>query len=162
MTSYSRGLLIFAHAARRRNRSSEVFCFATRLTRVTAALSRASTDDALQLAATDVVDWDGGTRIGDAVKRFLEDYGHRGMARGAIVIIASDGLDAGDPALLEQQMARLSRHAYRIVWLNPLMESARYEPLARGMKAALPYIDVFASGHNAESLFAMEEQVFAS
>jgi uncharacterized protein with von Willebrand factor type A (vWA) domain len=162
MTSYSRGLLLFARAAVRRNRGSEVFCFGTRLTRVTTALSHASTDTALKLAAAEVVDWDGGTRIGEAVKRFLEDFGHRGMARGAIVIIASDGLDAGDPALLEQQMARLSRHAHRIVWLNPLMESSRYEPLARGMRAALPYIDVFASGHNADSLFAMEEHVLAS
>jgi uncharacterized protein with von Willebrand factor type A (vWA) domain len=162
MTAYSRGLLLFAHAAVRANRSSEAFCFGTRLTRVTSALARTSADEALQRAVADVVDWDGGTCIGDAVKRFLDDFGHRGMARGAIVVIASDGLDAGEPELLQQQMARLARHAHRVVWLNPLAESALYQPLARGMQAALPYVDVFASGHNADSLFAMEKAVLAS
>jgi uncharacterized protein with von Willebrand factor type A (vWA) domain len=162
MTAYSRGLLLFAHAAVRTNRSSEAFCFGTRLTRVTSALSRTSADDALQRAAADVLDWDGGTCIGDAVKSFLDGYGHRGMARGAIVVIASDGLDAGEPALLEQQMARLARHAHRVVWLNPLAESSLYRPLARGMQAAMPHVDVFASGHNADSLLAMEKAVLAS
>lgn len=162
MTAYSRGLLLFAHAAVRTNRQSEAFCFGTRLTRVTDALSRSSSEEALRRAAEDVLDWDGGTCIGEAVKGFLDGYGHRGMARGAIVVIASDGLDAGDPDLLERQMARLARHTHRIVWLNPLAESERYQPLTRGMQAALPHVDVFASGHNVLSLAAMETELLAS
>jgi hypothetical protein len=152
MTAYARGLLMFAHAALRADRRWEAFCFGTRLTRVTRALAASDADEALRSAAREVVDWDGGTRIGESLKRLLDDYGHGGLARGAVVVICSDGLDVGDPGLLADQMARLSRLAHRVVWLNPLKESPEYEPLARGMRAALPYVDLFAAGHSLASL----------
>ena len=101
------------------------------------ALAASSPDEALERATSDVVDWDGGTRIGDALKAFLDRYGHGGLARGAVVVLCSDGLDTGDPALLAEQMARLHRLAHEVVWLNPLREDPAYEPLARGMAAAL-------------------------
>lgn len=152
MSEYSRALLVFAHAALRADRHWEAFCFGTRLTRVTRALAASSPDEALERATSDVVDWDGGTRIGDALKSFLDRYGHGGVARGAVVVLCSDGLDTGDPALLAEQMARLHRLAERVVWLNPLKEDPAYEPLARGMAAALPFVDSFSSGHNLASL----------
>ena len=129
---------MFAHAALRADKRWEAFCFGTRLTRVTRQLEGADPDEALSRAAAEVLDWDGGTRIGESLKRFLDEYGHSGLARGAVVVICSDGLEVGDPALLAEQMARLSRLAYRVVWLNPLKEDPAYEPLARGMQAALP------------------------
>jgi hypothetical protein len=152
MADYSRALLMFTHAVLRTDRRFEAFCFGTRLTRVTRALGAAALDEALDRAAEEVVDWNGGTRIGESLKRLLDEYGHRGLARGAVVVICSDGLDVGDPGLLAEQMARLSRLAHRVVWLNPLQEDPAYEPLARGMRAALPHVDVFASGHNLASL----------
>ena len=152
MDAYSRALVMFAHGALRSGRRVEAFCFGTRLTRVTRALAAADVDEALRRAAAEVVDWDGGTRIGEALKAFLDEHGHGGLARGALVLICSDGLEVGDPELLAEQMARLSRLAHRVVWLNPLQEDPAYEPLARGMKAALPYVDLFASGHSLASL----------
>jgi uncharacterized protein len=157
MADYSRALVMFAHAALRGDRRFEAFCFGTRLTRVTRALAGSDPNAALERAAADVVDWEGGTRIGESLKRFLDDFGHGGLARGAIVVVCSDGLDVGDPELLRAQMARLSRLAHRIVWVNPLKEDPAYEPLACGMKAALPYIDLFTSGHNLASLEALGE-----
>jgi uncharacterized protein len=152
MDAYSRALVMFAHGALRSGRRVEAFCFGTRLTRVTRALAAADVDEALRRAAAEVVDWDGGTRIGEALKAFLDEHGHGGLARGALVLICSDGLEVGDPELLAEQMARLSRLAHRVVWLNPLQEDPAYEPLARGMKAALPYVDLFASGHSLASI----------
>jgi uncharacterized protein len=152
MDSYSRALVMFAHAALRSGRRAEAFCFGTRLTRVTRSLAAADADEALARAAAEVVDWDGGTRIGESLKVFLDEHGHGGLARGAVVLICSDGLEVGDPDLLAEQMARLARLAYRVVWLNPLQEDPAYQPLARGMKSALPHIDLFASGHNFTSL----------
>jgi uncharacterized protein with von Willebrand factor type A (vWA) domain len=157
MADYSRALVLFAHAALRADRRFEAFCFGTRLTRVTRALAGSDVNDALERAAIEVVDWEGGTRIGESLKRFLDDFGHDGMARGAVVVLCSDGLDVGEPELLREQMQRLSRLAYRVVWVNPLKEDPAYEPLARGMKAALPYVDVFTSGHNLVSLEALGE-----
>jgi uncharacterized protein with von Willebrand factor type A (vWA) domain len=122
------------------------------LIRLTKALATADLDEALRRAAAEVVDWNGGTRIGESLKRFLDEFGHPGLGRGAIVVICSDGLEVGDPELLSEQMARLSRLAHRVVWLNPLKGDPAYEPLARGMQAALRHIDVFASGHNLASL----------
>jgi uncharacterized protein with von Willebrand factor type A (vWA) domain len=155
MADYSRALLMFSHTVLRADRRWEAFCFGTRLTRVTRALSTADLDEALQRASTEVVDWHGGTRIGESLKRFLDDFGHAGTARGAIVVICSDGLEIGEPEGLGEQMARLSRLAHRIIWLNPLKGDPTYEPLARGMHAALPYVDVFAGGHNLASLEAV-------
>ena len=152
MAPYSRALVMFAHAALRADARWEAFCFGTRLTRVTRALAATDVETALGRAAAEVVDWDGGTRIGESLKRFLDEFGHRGLTRGAVVAICSDGLDVGDPELLRAQMARLSRLAHRVVWLNPLKEDPRYEPLARGMRAALPHVDAFASAHDLASL----------
>jgi uncharacterized protein with von Willebrand factor type A (vWA) domain len=152
MSAYSRALLVFAHAALRTQPTWEAFCFGTRLTRVTRALAASDPDEALRRATAEVVDWDGGTRIGDALRTFLDRYGHAGLARGAVVVVCSDGLDTGDPAVLAEQVARLTRLARVLVWLNPLKEDPAYEPLARGMAAALPYVDVFSSGHDLASL----------
>lgn len=159
MSDYSRALLVFAHAALRADRRWEAFCFGTRLTRVTRALAASKPDEALRLATVEVVDWDGGTRIGDSLKTFLDHYGHGGLARGAVVVLCSDGLDTGDPAVLAEQMARLGRLARRVVWLNPLKENPAYEPLARGMAAALPFVDVFSSGHNLASLEELSDEL---
>jgi uncharacterized protein len=159
MADYSRALVMFAHAALRTDRRWEAFCFGTRLTRVTRQLVTGDPDNALRRAAAEVADWEGGTRIGESLERFLDDYGHGGLARGAVVVICSDGLEVGDPERLREQMARLSRLAHRIVWLNPLQESPEYAPLARGMAAALPYVDVFASGHNLASLEELGSQL---
>ena len=152
MSTHSQAMLVLAHALLRLQPQTEVLCFGTRLTSATRALSVSDPDEALRRAAQDVVDWEGGTRIGEAVKEFLDGGGHRGSARGAIVVICSDGLDVGEPELLRAQMERLSRLAHRVVWLNPLKQDPAYEPLARGMEAALPFVDVFASGHNLASL----------
>jgi uncharacterized protein with von Willebrand factor type A (vWA) domain len=159
MADYSRALVMFAHAALRADRRFEAFCFGTRLTRVTRALIGSDANEGLERAAAEVVDWEGGTRIGESLKRFLDDFGHGGMARGAVVVICSDGLDVGDPELLRVQMARLSRLAHRVVWVNPLKEDPAYEPLARGMKAALPHIDAFTSGHDLASLEALGDML---
>lgn len=145
MSEYARRLLVLGHAALRANRRWEVFCFATRLTRLTRVLAEGDPDRALARAAAEVVDWEGGTRIGESLKRFLDDHGHGGMARGAVVVICSDGFDVGDAELLGEQMERLSRLANRVVWLNPLLAQPSYEPSAAGMRAALPYVDVFAA-----------------
>jgi uncharacterized protein with von Willebrand factor type A (vWA) domain len=159
MADYSRALVLFAYSALRALHRCEVFCFGTRLTRITRPLAGNDTDEALRRATAKVVDWEGGTRIGDSLKRFLDEYGHGGLARGAVVIVCSDGLEAGDPEQLAEQMARLSRLAYRVVWLNPLKEDPAYEPLARGMQAALPFVDVFMSGHNLANLEELRERL---
>jgi uncharacterized protein len=119
-----------------------------RLTRVTRALAVADPKEALRRAADEVVDWNGGTRIGDAVRALPR----ANVVRGAVVVICSDGLDVGEPEVLTAEMARLGRLAHRVIWLNPLKEDPAYEPLARGMRAALPHVDVFLSGHNLASL----------
>ncbi|MBD0291302.1 MAG: VWA domain-containing protein [Thermoleophilia bacterium] len=159
MADYSRALLVFAHALARGNRGWEVFCFGTRLTRVTPALATVDPDAALSRAADAVADWDGGTRIGDSLTTFLDRFGHGGMARGSVALVCSDGLDVGDPAVLAAAMDRLSRLAHAVVWLNPLKEDPAYEPLARGMRAALPHVDVFASGHDLASLETLTEEL---
>ena len=152
MTAYSRALILFAHAALKAHPDVEAFSFGTRLTRLTPALRAGTVDAALRRAAETAPDWDGGTRIGQALKEFLDRFGHAGVARGAVVVIASDGLDVGDADLLATQMARLRRLAHRVVWLNPLKEYDEYRPLARGMAAALPCVDVFASAHDLAGL----------
>lgn len=148
MSSYSRALLIFAHAALHADARWEAFTFGTRLTRLTGVLRAASPDDALKQASQAARDWDGGTRIGETVRSLLDQYSSGPTIRGAVVVILSDGLDVGDIDVLATQMARLHRLAYRVVWLNPLQENPNYKPLARGMAAALPFVDLFASGHN--------------
>jgi uncharacterized protein with von Willebrand factor type A (vWA) domain len=152
MRHYARPLLQFAHAATAATAQVDVFCFGTRLTRVSDAVARRDPDAALALAAGSVLDWDGGTQIGAAVGEYVRTWGRRGGYRGAVVIICSDGLDRGDPARLGQEMARLHRLAHRVVWVNPLKGDARYEPLAGGMAAALPHVDNFLPGHDLASL----------
>ncbi len=159
MTAYSRALVVFAHAALRSDQRFEAFSFGTRLTRLTRLLSTPRPDEALRQAAARSGDWDGGTRIGVSLKAFLDTVGHHGTARGAVVVICSDGLEVGEPELLATQMARLHRLAHRVVWLNPLKENPDYAPLAAGMKAALPQIDLFASGHNLASLAEIADTV---
>jgi uncharacterized protein with von Willebrand factor type A (vWA) domain len=151
MADYSRALVLFARAALQAESGWEAFCFGTRLTCVTRALSAPDAQDALRRAAEEVVDWNGGTRIGDAVRALTRTN----VVRGAVVVICSDGLDVGEPELLRTEMARLARLAHRVVWLNPLKADPAYEPLARGMRAALPHVDVFLSGHNLASLEAV-------
>jgi uncharacterized protein len=157
MSAYSRALMQFGFAAMRAGRRVEVFCFGTRLTRVTRALARSEPDDALREVAATVVDWNGGTRIGASLKELLDRFSQHVAMRGAVVVLCSDGLERGDPALLAGQVARLSRLAHRLIWVNPLKGSPRYEPLARGMAAALPHVDVFVAGHNLASLEALCE-----
>lgn len=152
MSAYSRALMQFGFAAMRAGRRVEVFCFGTRLTRVTRALARTEPDEALREVAASVVDWNGGTRIGASLKELLDRWSQHVAMRGAVVVLCSDGLERGEPALLAAQVARLSRLSHRLIWINPLKGSPRYEPLARGMAAALPHVDVFLAGHNLESL----------
>jgi len=152
MGPYSRALMQFAFAAMAAGRKVEVFCFGTRLTRVTRSLRTKDPDRAMREVGRLVADWDGGTRIGPSIKQLLDRWSQRTALRGSIAVICSDGLERGDPELLRGQMARLRRLVHRIVWVNPLKGSPRYEPLARGMAAALPSIDVFLPGHNLESL----------
>jgi uncharacterized protein len=152
MSPYARALVQFGFAAMAAGRRVEVFCFGTRLTRVTRTLRTKDPDRALHEIGRTVADWEGGTRIGESLKSLLDGWGQRTALRGAVVVLCSDGLERGDPELLRSQMARLGRLAHKVVWVNPLKGSPRYEPLARGMAAALPAVDVFLSGHNLESL----------
>jgi uncharacterized protein len=152
MAPYARALLQFGFAAMAAGRRVEVFCFGTRLTRVTRTLRTKDPDRAMHEVGALVADWEGGTRIGESLKTLLDGWSQRAALRGAVVVLCSDGLERGDPTLLRTQMARLRRLAHRVIWANPLKGSPRYEPLARGMAAALPSIDVFLSGHNLESL----------
>jgi uncharacterized protein len=152
MAPYSRALMQFAFAAMASGRRVETFVFGTRLTRVTRTLRTKDPDRALHQIGLEVQDWEGGTRIGGSLKSLLDGWSQRASLRGAVVVMCSDGLERGDPDLLRAQMARLRRLAWRVVWVNPLKGSPRYEPLARGMAAALPSVDVFLSGHNLESL----------
>jgi uncharacterized protein with von Willebrand factor type A (vWA) domain len=155
MAPYSRALLQFGYAAVRAGQRVEVLCFGTRLTRLTRALRRAEPDAALREVSGRVIDWEGGTRIGASIKELLDRYGQQAWMRGSVVVLCSDGLERGDPALLSAQMARLGRLSHRLVWVNPLKGSPRYQPLARGMAAALPHVDSFLPGHNLQSLEAL-------
>jgi uncharacterized protein len=130
----------------------EAFVFSTQLTRITRQLQERNVDNALAEVGRAVPDWGGGTRIGEAVKRFNFDWGRRVLGHGAVVLIISDGWDRGKPDLLGREMARLQRSSYRLIWLNPLLGSPDYEPLTRGMQAALPHIDDFMPVHNLASL----------
>ncbi|HEY3504700.1 MAG TPA: VWA domain-containing protein [Actinocatenispora sp.] len=157
MAPYADALLRFAHAAvRRRPTGTEVFTLGTRLTRITRPLRARDPDVALTHAGRAIPDWRGGTRLGETLRAFLDRWGQRGTARQAVVVLASDGWERGDPALLGEQMARLSRLAYRVVWVNPHAGRAGYEPLTGGMVAASPHLDAFVAGH---SLAALTELV---
>lgn len=152
MEPYARALVRFVHAGVAGRQRVEAFTLGTRLTRVTRELSSKDPDRALQAAGEQVRDWSGGTRLGETLRLFNDQWGVRGMARGSIVVILSDGWDRGDPLVLAEQMQRLQRVAFRTVWVNPLKVTPGYAPLARGMAAALPYVDDFVEGHSLDAL----------
>jgi uncharacterized protein with von Willebrand factor type A (vWA) domain len=155
MEPYARAYMQFVTCA---GRNAEAFVFATRLTRITRALTSRNPERALQRAADAAPDWSSGTRIGEALRAFNDRHGRRGMARGAVIVILSDGWERGDPALVGREMERLARLAHRIVWVNPRVSAAGFEPRAGGMAAALPHLDALVSGH---SLAALDEVVEA-
>ena len=152
MERYTALLLRFLHAVRQGRGLVETFVFGTRLTRISRQLRVRDTDRALAEVAGEVTDWGGGTRIGDALATFNRRWGRRVLGHDAIVVIISDGWDRGEPAVLAREMAHLQRLSQRLVWLNPLLGLAGYEPLTRGIMAALPYIDDFLASHNLASL----------
>jgi uncharacterized protein with von Willebrand factor type A (vWA) domain len=153
MADYSRNLLQFAYSARRAAARVEVFCFGTRLTRITRELDHRRPDDALARAARTVFDWEGGTRIGASLESFVREWGRRGLCRGGIVVICSDGLDRGDPATLAAAMERLARLSYRIIWLNPHKGTdPAFRPSTLGMIVAAPHVHLLLSGHDLASL----------
>jgi uncharacterized protein with von Willebrand factor type A (vWA) domain len=155
MSPYADALLRFAHAAvRARPASTEVFTIGTRLTRVTRELRLRDADKALAASGSAIPDWSGGTRLGEVLKAFLDRWGQRGTARGAVVVVCSDGWERGGTELLAEQMVRLRRLAHAVVWVNPHKGRSGYEPLTGGMVAALPSVDHFVSGH---SMAAFEE-----
>ena len=156
MERYSRLLLIFAHAVARRE-DVETFVFSTRLTRITRLLRRRDIDRALAEVGKSVHDFSGGTRIGQAIGEFNRRWARRVLGHGAIVIIVSDGWDRGDPELLAAELARLRRMSHRLIWLNPLLGSDGYEPITRGMAAALPHTDDFLAAHNVQALDELGE-----
>jgi uncharacterized protein len=152
MESYARALVLFLHALARSGRGVETFAFGTRLTRLTRELIIRDPEGALRAASDHVVDWSGGTRIGHSLKSFNDEWGRRALTRGAVVVIVSDGWEREDAAVVGHEMARLARQAYAVIWVNPLKGHPDYQPLAGGMRAALPYVDRFLSGHNLASL----------
>ena len=151
MEPYADVLLRFAHVVARRRPAVEVFTIGTRLTRVTRQMSHRDPDAALKAVGHAVPDWSGGTRLGELMKAFLDRWGQRGTARGAVVVVASDGWERGDSALLGEQMHRLHRLAYRVVWVNPHKGKEGYQPITGGMSAALPYVDALVAGHTLEA-----------
>jgi uncharacterized protein with von Willebrand factor type A (vWA) domain len=139
--------------------SAEAFVFATRLTRITRALRGRDPQAAIARAAAAAPDWSGGTRIGEALKEFNDRYARRGVARGAVVVILSDGWECGDPAGIAREMERLRRLAHRIVWVNPRAAASGFAPLAGGMAAALPHVDALVSGHSLDALDEVVEAI---
>ena len=152
MDAYARALVLFLHAAVGSGPGVEAFAFGTRLSRLTTELGTRDPEAALEKCTEAVTDWGSGTRIGASLKEFNDIYGRRALSRGAVVVIVSDGWERQDPELVGREMARLARAAYAVVWVNPLKGNPEYQPLAGGMRAALPYVDRFLSGHNLRSL----------
>ena len=152
MEPYARAYLQFLTCAAGSDPNAEAFVFATRLTRLTRALASRHPERAIQRAAAAAPDWSSGTRIGDALKAFNDRHGRRGMARGAVVVILSDGWERGDPTLVGREMERLARLAHRIVWVNPRVSANAFSVQAGGMVAALPHCDALVSGHNFRAL----------
>ncbi len=153
MEGYADALLRFAHAASHRGAGpTEVFALGTRLTRITREMALRDPDAAMTAVATALVDAGGGTRLGELLKQFLDQWGQRGTARGAVVVLMSDGWERGDATLLGEQVARLHRLSHRVVWSNPRKAAPGYAPLAAGMAAALPHVDDFVEGHSLAAL----------
>jgi uncharacterized protein len=156
MAAYADALLRFAHAAARRGPfNTEVFALGTRLSRVTREIRHADPDTAMAAVANAIPDAGGGTRLGLLLKEFLDSWGQRGLARGAVVVVLSDGWERGDPTLLGEQTARLQRLAHRVVWSNPRKAAPGFAPTAAGMAAALPHVDDFVDGHSLDALLRL-------
>lgn len=152
MEAYTRALLLFLHAVVGSGGGVEAFAFGTRLSRLTPELDTRDPEAALEKCTEAVVDWGSGTRIGASIKEFNDVWGRRALSRGAVVVVVSDGWERQDPELVGREMARLARAAYAVVWVNPLKGNPDYQPLAGGMRAALPFVDRFLPGHNLRSL----------
>ncbi|HWI08118.1 MAG TPA: VWA domain-containing protein [Solirubrobacteraceae bacterium] len=161
MEPYARAYLQFLHAARATGPYAEAFVFATRLTRLTRQLAGRNPQRAIRRATEAAPDWSSGTRIGDALKEFNDRYGRRGMARGSVIVILSDGWERGDPALVGREMQRLARLAYRIVWVNPRVAAQGFQPKAGGLVAALPHCDALVSGHTLKALEEVADAIAA-
>jgi uncharacterized protein with von Willebrand factor type A (vWA) domain len=161
MEPYARAYLQFLTSAAGSGPNAEAFVFATRLTRLTRALRSRSPERAIQRAAAAAPDWSSGTRIGDALRAFNDRHGRRGMARGAVVVILSDGWERGDPLLVGREMERLARLAHRIVWVNPRVSADAFSVRSGGMVAALPHCDALVSGHSFEALDEVAEAIGA-
>ena len=161
MEPYARAYLQFLTCAAGSGPNAEAFAFATRLTRLTRALASRNPDRAIRRAAAAAPDWSSGTRLGDALKAFNDRHGRRGMARGAVIVIISDGWERGDPIIVAREMERLARLAHRIVWVNPRVSSSSFSVAAGGMVAALPYCDALVSGHSFEALGEVAEAIGA-
>jgi uncharacterized protein with von Willebrand factor type A (vWA) domain len=160
MAPYADALLRFAHAAsRRRAGRVDVFTLGTRLTRVSQQIRHRDPDEAMAAVAAEVPDWSGGTQLGVQLREFLDRWGQRGLARGAVVVIASDGWERGDASVLSDQMARLQRLAHKVVWVNPHRARPGFEPVTAGMAAALPHVDAFVSGHSLATLEELGEVI---
>lgn len=160
MSAYADALLRLAHVwVRSAPRTTEAFTIGTRLTRVTRALRARDAEGALRGAGEQVPDWSGGTRLGEVLQAFLDRWGQRGMARGAVVVVFSDGWERGDPTQLGEQMARLHRLAHRVVWVNPHRGKAGYRPVQGGIAAALPYLDDLVAGHSLATFAELVEVV---
>ena len=160
MSPYADVLLRFAHAAVRvAPRSTEAFTVSTRLTRITRQLRLRDPQQALASASTAIPDWRGGTRLGDGLQAFLDLWGQRGTARGAVVVIASDGWERGDASLLGDQMARLGRLAHRVIWVNPHRGKDGFAPITGGMSAALPHVDQLLAGHTLDALHTLADVI---
>ena len=162
MEPYARAYLQFLACAAGSGPNAEAFAFATRLTRLTRALASRHPERAIQRAAAAAPDWSSGTRIGDALKEFNDRHGRRGMARGAVVVILSDGWERGDPKLVGREMERLARLAHRIVWVNPRVGASGFSVRAGGMVAALPHCDALVSGHSFEALGEVVDAIGAA
>lgn len=162
MEPYARAYLQLLQSAAGGGAHAEAFVFATRLTRLTRALRGRNPEAAIQRAAAAAPDWSGGTRIGPALQAFNDRFGRRGLARGAVVVILSDGWERGDPALVGREMERLARLAHRIVWVNPRVVARDFAPLAGGMAAALPHCDTLLSGHSLAALDAVTDAIAAA
>jgi uncharacterized protein with von Willebrand factor type A (vWA) domain len=152
MEAYTRALLLFLHAVVGSGRGVEAFAFGTRLSRLTPELDTRDPEAALEKCTEAVVDWGSGTRLGASLKEFNDVWGRRALSRGAVVVVVSDGWERQDPESVGREMARLARAAYAVVWVNPLKGNPEYQPLAGGMRAALPFVDRFLPGHNLRSL----------
>ena len=159
MERYSRFMLRFAHALRLSGARVEVFVFATRLTRITRQLGIRSPDAALRRVADKVVDWSGGTRIGESLRELNQRWVRRTVRSGAVVLLVSDGWERGDPALLAREMAILQRSCHRLIWLDPLASRRDFEPATQGLRAALPYVDDFVACGSVASLMEMAERL---